>query len=187
MRLGSSRRSSNRRVHVPRPVSVSAPLSRTCPRPLSWTGTEDGNILKCSISYSEQHLEAYSGHRGPVYRLSYSPYAPHIFLSCSADWTVRIWNTEGDNRCAREPNPHTNPNPNPSLCASGTRRETTTRAGLALGGGGRAGLALSGGRPSARGPALGGRRPSVRDSSARSARAVGVQALARVLRPCMGP
>ncbi|KAJ1638295.1 WD40-repeat-containing domain protein, partial [Pavlovales sp. CCMP2436] len=59
-------------------------------------GTEDGYILKCSISYSEQHLEAYSGHRGPVYRLAFSPFAPHIFLSCSADWTVRIWNTEGE-------------------------------------------------------------------------------------------
>ena len=61
-------------------------------------GTEDGSILKCSISYSEQHLEVYSGHRGPVYRLAYSPFAPHLFLSCSADWTAKVWSTDGDKR-----------------------------------------------------------------------------------------
>ncbi|KAF6261369.1 hypothetical protein COO60DRAFT_1625359 [Scenedesmus sp. NREL 46B-D3] len=54
-------------------------------------GTEDGHIHKCSTSYSEQYLESYSGHIGPVYALQWSPFAPNLFLSCSGDWTIRMW------------------------------------------------------------------------------------------------
>ena len=54
-------------------------------------GTEDGAVHKCSVSYQEQYLDSYFGHRGPVYHCSWSPYLPNIFLSCSADWTVKVW------------------------------------------------------------------------------------------------
>mmetsp|Transcript_20533 Transcript_20533/g.41082 ORF Transcript_20533/g.41082 Transcript_20533/m.41082 type:complete len:762 (-) Transcript_20533:61-2346(-) len=56
------------------------------------TGTEDGNIHRCSCSYNEQYLETFSGHSGPVYKVKCSPYHPDAFLSCSADWTVKLWN-----------------------------------------------------------------------------------------------
>jgi WD40 repeat protein len=58
---------------------------------LPLAGTEDGHIHKCSTSYSEQYLESYSGHIGPVYALQWSPFAPNLFLSCSGDWTIRMW------------------------------------------------------------------------------------------------
>ncbi|GMH39829.1 hypothetical protein BSKO_07733 [Bryopsis sp. KO-2023] len=54
-------------------------------------GTEDGWIHKCSTSYSEQYLESYSGHMGPVYSTRWSPFKPGLFLSCSADWTMKLW------------------------------------------------------------------------------------------------
>jgi WD40 repeat protein len=57
----------------------------------AYAGTEDGHIHKCSTSYSEQYLESYSGHIGPVYALQWSPFAPNLFLSCSGDWTIRMW------------------------------------------------------------------------------------------------
>ena len=57
-------------------------------------GTEDGHIHKCSCSYSEQHLENYFGHSGPVYKLRWSPFCENLFLSCSADWTIKLWNQE---------------------------------------------------------------------------------------------
>eukprot|EP01135_Chromosphaera_perkinsii_P001570 Nk52_evm40s207 gene=Nk52_evmTU40s207 len=57
-------------------------------------GTEDGNIHKCSCSYNEQYLENYFGHSGPVYKIKWSPFHPNIFLSCSADWTVKCWNQD---------------------------------------------------------------------------------------------
>ncbi|XP_041356951.1 dynein intermediate chain 4, axonemal-like isoform X2 [Gigantopelta aegis] len=57
-------------------------------------GTEDGQIHKCSCSYNEQYLETYSGHTGPVYKIHWSPYIKDIFLSCSADWSVRLWHQD---------------------------------------------------------------------------------------------
>eukprot|EP01027_Heterolobosea_sp_BB2_P018498 GEZU01026048.1.p1 GENE.GEZU01026048.1~~GEZU01026048.1.p1 ORF type:complete len:927 (+),score=251.84 GEZU01026048.1:225-2783(+) len=59
-------------------------------------GTEDGIIHRCSTSYSEQELDTYYGHNGPVYRVRYNPFDSNIFISCSSDWTVRVWNQEKD-------------------------------------------------------------------------------------------
>ena len=55
------------------------------------TACEDGTIHKCSDAYAEQYLESYTGHTGPVYKVRSSPYDPKVFLSCSADWTVKLW------------------------------------------------------------------------------------------------
>lgn len=31
---------------------------------------------------------------GPVYNVQWCPYKDNLFLSCSADWTVRLWSAE---------------------------------------------------------------------------------------------
>ncbi|XP_071952753.1 dynein axonemal intermediate chain 4-like isoform X2 [Antedon mediterranea] len=54
-------------------------------------GTEDGLIHKCSCSYNEQYLDSYHGHTGPVNRIEWSPFLPDVFLSCSNDWSIRLW------------------------------------------------------------------------------------------------
>lgn len=54
-------------------------------------GTEEGNIHKCSKAYSGQYLETYVGHHMAVYTIRWNPYHPSVFISCSADWTVKIW------------------------------------------------------------------------------------------------
>ncbi|XP_063283285.1 dynein axonemal intermediate chain 4 [Pelobates fuscus] len=54
-------------------------------------GTEEGHIHKCSCSYNEQFLDTYQAHKGPVYKIAWSPFCPDIFLSCSADWTINLW------------------------------------------------------------------------------------------------
>ncbi|XP_041475347.1 dynein intermediate chain 4, axonemal-like [Lytechinus variegatus] len=54
-------------------------------------GTEDGLIHKCSCSYNEQYLDTYNGHTGPIYKIRWSPFINDIFLSCSADWSLRLW------------------------------------------------------------------------------------------------
>jgi len=61
---------------------------------LYMAGTEDGAIHKCSCSYNEQHLETFFGHSGPVYKLQWSPFCPNTFLSCSADWSIKLWHQE---------------------------------------------------------------------------------------------
>ncbi|CEM01530.1 unnamed protein product [Vitrella brassicaformis CCMP3155] len=61
-------------------------------------GTEDGLIHRCSTSYNEQYLDTYYGHSGPVYRVRFNDFWPEAFLSCSADWTIKLWtlkHTEG--------------------------------------------------------------------------------------------
>ncbi|KAF0689082.1 Aste57867_19354 [Aphanomyces stellatus] len=56
-----------------------------------FVGTEDGNIHKCSVSYNEQYLETYYGHTAAVYAIHMSPFWSQLLLSCSADWTVKLW------------------------------------------------------------------------------------------------
>lgn len=60
-------------------------------------GTEDGWIHKCSTSYSEQQLASYKDHMGPVYGVQWCPFHPHMFISASADWTVRLWRSDRPN------------------------------------------------------------------------------------------
>jgi len=69
-----------------------------CPRDngMYVAGTEDGNIHKCSCSYSEQYLESYFGHSGPVYAIQWSPFVPNLFISASADWTIKLWKEDHD-------------------------------------------------------------------------------------------
>ncbi|KAK1942870.1 WD repeat-containing protein 78 [Phytophthora citrophthora] len=56
-----------------------------------FVGTEDGLIHKCSVSYNEQYLQTYIGHTGPVYQLLVSPFSNDLFLSCSGDWSLKLW------------------------------------------------------------------------------------------------
>ncbi|XP_065069887.1 dynein axonemal intermediate chain 4-like isoform X2 [Rhopilema esculentum] len=57
-------------------------------------GSEEGNIYKCSCSYNEQFLETYTGHTGPVYKVVWCPFLSDAFISCSADWSIRIWHQD---------------------------------------------------------------------------------------------
>ncbi|XP_072130795.1 dynein axonemal intermediate chain 4 isoform X2 [Mobula birostris] len=57
-------------------------------------GTEEGYIHKCSCSYNEQFLETYGVHKGPVYKIAWSPFSHDTFLSCSSDWSIHLWSQE---------------------------------------------------------------------------------------------
>ena len=54
-------------------------------------GTEEGKIHKCSLSYSDQYLASYASHVGPVYAIKFNPFHERVFVTCSADWTVRVF------------------------------------------------------------------------------------------------
>jgi WD40 repeat protein len=58
------------------------------------TGTEDGSIHRCSVSYNEQYLDSYQSHEGPVYRIRFSSRWPSLFLTCSADWCLNMYHTQ---------------------------------------------------------------------------------------------
>jgi WD40 repeat protein len=52
--------------------------------------TEEGTVHKCSFSYNDE-VDMYWGHSGPVYKVRCSPFWSNIMLTCSADWTIQVW------------------------------------------------------------------------------------------------
>jgi len=54
-------------------------------------GTEEGSIHKCSKAYNSEYLATYSGHYMAVYTVRWNNFHPKLFASCSADWTVKLW------------------------------------------------------------------------------------------------
>lgn len=53
--------------------------------------TEEGAIQSYSKAYNAQFLRAFEGHHMAVYSVQFNPFHPHVFLTCSADWTVKLW------------------------------------------------------------------------------------------------
>lgn len=54
-------------------------------------GTEDGSVCQCNKSQTESYDLDYVPHAELVYRIRWSPYSPLFFLTCSADWTTRVY------------------------------------------------------------------------------------------------
>jgi dynein intermediate chain 1 len=54
-------------------------------------GTEEGHVHLCSKAYSTTFLDTYKAHNMAVYRAAWSHYHPRIFITCSADWSIKIW------------------------------------------------------------------------------------------------
>ena len=54
--------------------------------------TEEGTVHRCSKSYAEQYLDSYFGHSGPIYKVRCNPFFSDVFLTCSADWSCKLWN-----------------------------------------------------------------------------------------------
>ncbi|CBZ30071.1 putative dynein intermediate chain [Leishmania mexicana MHOM/GT/2001/U1103] len=54
-------------------------------------GTEDGSVLQCSKSQTENYDFEYEPHAELVYRVRWSPYSAAYFLTSSADWTSRLY------------------------------------------------------------------------------------------------
>jgi len=54
-------------------------------------GTEEGTLHRCSVSYTEQYIDTYSPHYGPVYRVQFSPRWPELVLTSSADGSMGLY------------------------------------------------------------------------------------------------
>ena len=53
----------------------------------------DKYLYRCSRSHNEQHLSSLKAHIGPITKIKYSPFVNNVFLTCSVDWTTKIWST----------------------------------------------------------------------------------------------
>ena len=54
-------------------------------------GTEEGKIHKCSKAYASKYLSTFNAHHMTVYSVRWNHFHSKIFISCSADWTIKIW------------------------------------------------------------------------------------------------
>lgn len=55
---------------------------------------EECTINKCRISYKDTYIESYFGHQGPIYKVRCNPFDPNVFITCSYDWSIKIWTTK---------------------------------------------------------------------------------------------
>ena len=54
-------------------------------------GTDEGLIYKCTTEYSSKFLQTYPAHNTPIYNIAWNPYVSSIFLTCAAEWMIKIW------------------------------------------------------------------------------------------------
>jgi WD40 repeat protein len=55
---------------------------------------EECTLHRCRISYKDQYTDTYYGHQGPAYKIRCNPFDPNYLISCSYDWTIKIWNSK---------------------------------------------------------------------------------------------
>ncbi|XP_013008850.1 dynein axonemal intermediate chain 1 isoform X6 [Cavia porcellus] len=63
------------------------PSFRSSPK----SGKHTDPVWQCSKSYSSQFLDTYDAHNMAVDAVTWNPYHTKVFMSCSSDWTVKIW------------------------------------------------------------------------------------------------
>ncbi|KYQ50889.1 WD repeat-containing protein 78 [Trachymyrmex zeteki] len=56
-----------------------------------FVGSDEGCIYQCSTNYLRQHVDSFLAHDGPIYSFEFSPFCQKLFLTCGADWCIRIW------------------------------------------------------------------------------------------------
>ncbi|VVC25456.1 WD40/YVTN repeat-like-containing domain,WD40 repeat,WD40-repeat-containing domain [Cinara cedri] len=59
-------------------------------------GTNEGYIFKCNIEWSSYFMQKFKAHEMTICRIDYNKYDPNIYLSCSGDCTVKIWEDKSD-------------------------------------------------------------------------------------------
>ena len=59
-------------------------------------GTEDGLVHLCTTGFSSTYLRTFPAHHTPVYAVTWNTFQPAVFLSCAAEWTVKMWDLRHD-------------------------------------------------------------------------------------------
>lgn len=54
-------------------------------------GTSEGFVYICSINHRHDHIDVFAAHDGPIYNIQFNPFCDKIFLTCGADYSIRIW------------------------------------------------------------------------------------------------
>lgn len=59
-------------------------------------GTNEGYIFKCNTEWSSFFMQKFKAHEMSIYRIDYNKYDPNIYLSCSGDCTVKVWEDKSE-------------------------------------------------------------------------------------------
>ena len=60
-------------------------------------GTEEGKVYKSYQSYTSRYLDIIPAHTMTVEQIEWSPFHPNVFMTCSQDWSLKIWDHEASN------------------------------------------------------------------------------------------
>ena len=53
----------------------------------------------CSKAYSSTFLDSYDAHHMAVYKVAWNFFHPRLYITCSADWSVKIWDRGYQKKC----------------------------------------------------------------------------------------
>ena len=54
-------------------------------------GTESGIIHLCTTEFSSKYIRTFMAHTAPVYAVQWNTFQPSVFISCAAEWNIKIW------------------------------------------------------------------------------------------------
>lgn len=54
-------------------------------------GVDTGAVFQCTTADTVHALTRYPAHTAPVRQVLWNTYHTHVFVSCSVDWTVKVW------------------------------------------------------------------------------------------------
>ena len=57
-------------------------------------GTEEGSVHLATTQYSSQYLRTYLAHSTPVYNIQWNTFVPNIFVTCAAEFVLKIWHKD---------------------------------------------------------------------------------------------
>ncbi|XP_050402811.1 dynein intermediate chain 2, ciliary isoform X2 [Patella vulgata] len=74
-------------------------------------GTEEGKVHVCSKAYTSHFIDSIDAHNMAVYKVAWNYFHSKLYITCSADWNVKIWemgskidkNTDGTESSERKP------------------------------------------------------------------------------------
>ncbi|XP_063874202.1 dynein intermediate chain 2, ciliary-like [Scylla paramamosain] len=81
--------------HLPHTLGFEGVITCLAVRPdgegIVLLGLESGAVFQCSIVCASHSLYHYPAHTSMVRGLAWNTHHPNVFLSCSLDWSIKVW------------------------------------------------------------------------------------------------
>jgi len=54
-------------------------------------GTEEGELYKCTTTYSSKYLSVVKAHDGAIMGIKWNKFHPDVYATCGQDWALKVW------------------------------------------------------------------------------------------------